>query len=170
MEIGAGSGLNFRHYHGNQVDTLCAVEPDENLRKMAAEGVPDGLNIDIVDGRGEDIPLDDASVDSVVITFTLCSVPSPDEILKEAHRVLKPGGKLYVAEHGLAPDESVAVWQHRLTPLWKRLAGGCHLNRDFSNHLEGAGFHVEKKDSQYLKDLPKFAAYVTSICATKKAR
>jgi ubiquinone/menaquinone biosynthesis C-methylase UbiE len=108
-----------------------------------------------MEASAEAIPLDSSSVDTVVMTWTLCSIPAPLKALGEMRRVLKPGGQLLFVEHGLSPDASVRKWQNRLTPLWQRIAGGCHLNRPVSVLLENAGFHVTHLKTGYMKRGPK---------------
>jgi ubiquinone/menaquinone biosynthesis C-methylase UbiE len=102
------------------------------------------------EGSAESIPLDDSSVDTVVTTWTLCSIPDVVRALAEMRRVLKPGGRLLFVEHGLSPDEHIRRWQHRLNPVWKKLAGGCHLNRPIAKLIESAGFRVSQLDTGYM--------------------
>ena len=110
-------------------------------------------------GGGESLPFEDHSFDGVVCTFTLCSVHTPAAALSEARRVLKPGGRLFYCEHGLAPDEGVARWQGRIEPLWKRMAGGCHLTRPITSAIAGAGFSVDWSDQMYLPGTPRIAGW-----------
>ncbi|MDP1967450.1 MAG: class I SAM-dependent methyltransferase, partial [Reyranella sp.] len=130
LELGIGGGANLQFYDPSKVESVFGVDPSAELRAraMTAER-PQGLNVDIQDGTAEALPFEDASFDCVVCTFTLCSVQSPAAALAEARRVLKPGGRFLYCEHGLAPDPGVARWQARLEPVWKSIAGGCHLTR-----------------------------------------
>ena len=160
LELGVGMGLNLAFYDPARVTLVSGVDPAPELRAMA-EAAPraDGLKVDIKPGVAEDLPFESASFDSIVCTFTLCSVHSPERALAEARRVLKPGGRLFCCEHGLAPDADVARWQRRIEPIWKRLAGGCRLTRPVLPLLEGAGFSVDGAESAYLPKVPRFAGW-----------
>ena len=144
LELGIGGGLNLAFYDPAQVASVTGVDPSEGLRaKARAAPRPDGLKVEILDGQAERLPFDAASFDTIVCTFTLCSVGSPTSTLAEARRVLKPGGRFLFSEHGLAPDPAVQRWQRRLEPVWKRLAGGCHLTRPVAASIARAGFAIE---------------------------
>ena len=158
LEVGAGSGLNFPFYDRERVEVLWALEPSEELRRMAsAAGSAARLPVIFLDASAEEIPLDSSSVDTVLMTYTLCTIPDAVRGLREVRRVLRPRGRLLFAEHGRGPDRSVRRWQDRLTPPWKRLAGGCHLNREIPGLITGAGFHIEEMDAQYLSRPKAFA-------------
>lgn len=153
LEIGVGSGKNFPFYDAEQVSELIALEPSAELvamAKRAAEGLAVAKNLSFLSAASEEIPLDDDSVDTVVITYTLCSVVGVEQALGEVKRVLKKSGRLLFSEHGLSPDRWVRKWQATLNPLWKRIAGGCHLNRNIPLLLEQAGFRVEDLEELYL--------------------
>jgi ubiquinone/menaquinone biosynthesis C-methylase UbiE len=151
LEIGAGSGLNLRHY-GAQVQQLHALDPSTRLLQMARKKHPAAaFPIEFLEASAENIPLDSHSIDTVVSTWTLCSVPHVLRALREARRVLKPGGRLLFAEHGWAPDPGVQAWQRRLDPLWSRIAGGCHLDRRMDELIRAAGFHIVQLKNEYLK-------------------
>jgi len=147
LEVGFGSGLNLPWYDATHVQRLLALEPDDGLRSIAGERMRracvDGFPIDVIDGVAEAIPLPDASVDSLVVTFTLCTVADPARAVSEMRRVLRPGGRVHFAEHGAAATEGARRWQRRLEPIWTPLAGGCHLTRIPPRLLEAAGFSVE---------------------------
>lgn len=148
LEIGIGSGLNLPFYGGN-VD-LIGLDPSARLLDMArGRAVETGVKVDLLQASAASIPLEDASVDAVVMTWSLCSIPHPLAALGEMRRVLKPGGSLHFVEHGLAPEASVAKWQHRLTPLWSHIAGGCHLDRKIDDLLRGAGFVIGELHKDY---------------------
>lgn len=150
LEIGIGSGMNIPLYRP-QTRELLGLEPAPCLIAMARQAIKgSALPVALVEGTGEAIPLDDASVDTVVSTWTLCTIPDPTRALRQMRRVLKPGGRLLFVEHGLAPEPSVQRWQNWLTPGWKRLGGGCHLNRPIRRLIEDAGFHIERLDTGYL--------------------
>jgi SAM-dependent methyltransferase len=160
LELGIGSGLNLPFYDPGKVTHVSGVDPSAALRALAlAAPRPAGLDVSIADGVAEALPFEDHSFDSVVCTFTLCSVHSPPQTLAEARRVLKPGGRLFFCEHGLAPDPDVVVWQRRIEPVWKRLAGGCHLTRPITNAIASAGFRIERADNMYLPGTPRIAGW-----------
>lgn len=143
LEIGVGSGLNFSLY-GGAVTSVIGLEPSSELLRMArlrAEGA--AAPITLLDASAETIPLNSGSIDTVVTTWTLCTIPNARQALSEMRRVLRPGGALLFVEHGLAPESSVARWQNRLDPLWSRLAGGCHLNRKMDELISGSGFRIQ---------------------------
>jgi len=151
LELGAGSGLNLPFY-GSRVRRLHALDPSEALLRMASRKHPGAhFPVELVSGSAEQIPLADRSVDTVVTTWTLCSIPDAAKALGEARRVLRPGGSLLFVEHGHAPDERVARWQRRIEPVWKPLAGGCHLTRPIDRLIREAGFAITKLENEYLK-------------------
>lgn len=158
LEVGAGSGLNFPFYDQQRVKELIALEPSAELRRMASSAADDVLlPITFLDASAEAIPLDKSSVDTVVMTYTLCSIVDAEKGLAEIRRVLKPNGRLLFAEHGRAPEPAVRRWQDQLTPVWKRIAGGCHLNRDIPGLVTAAGFALESLDAGYLSRPKAFA-------------
>lgn len=153
LEVGAGSGLNFRYY-GRQVERLYALDPSEELQSMARRKAAAAIiPIEFLLRSGEDIPLEDRSCDTVVTTWTLCTIPDPVKALTEMKRVLKPGGTLLFAEHGVAPEANVRAWQDRLNPLWRRITGGCNLNRSVNELLGAAGFNVVDLRQEYARGL-----------------
>jgi ubiquinone/menaquinone biosynthesis C-methylase UbiE len=150
LEIGVGSGMNLPFYRPPVREAL-ALEPAARLVTMAqsasrATGVP----VNFLEASAEAIPLDQHSVDTIVTTWTLCSIPQAAIALAEMRRVLRPGGKLLFAEHGRAPDEGVRWWQDRLTPAWRRISGGCHLNRPISSMIEEAGLRIDRIETGYI--------------------
>jgi len=151
LEVGIGTGLNMRHYNKQQVTNITGLDPALQMHPLALERIAKaGLPVDLVGLSAEKIPLPDASFDTVLITYTLCTIPDAHSALLEMHRVLKPTGKLLFCEHGHAPDASVARWQERLQPLWGKVAGGCHLGRDIPALLQGAGFTLPDLQTRYL--------------------
>jgi ubiquinone/menaquinone biosynthesis C-methylase UbiE len=150
LEIGVGSGLNLPLYRP-PVREVLALEPAAKLLAMA-QGASRGtiMPVSFLEASAEAIPLEDHSVDTIVTTWTMCSIPHADTALAEIRRVLRPGGKLLFVEHGRAPDASVRRWQDRLTPAWRRIAGGCHLNRPISAMIEGAGFRIDRIETGYI--------------------
>ena len=150
MEIGIGSGLNLPFY-GPQVREIVGVEPARQLVAMArlvAQRMP--IPVSFIEESAEAISLEDNTVDTVITTWTLCSVSRPDRALAEVRRVLKPSGRLLFVEHGLAPDVAVRKWQNWLTPAWTRVSGGCHLNRPIRNMVEAAGFRFDRLETAYM--------------------
>ena len=154
-----GTGLNMPFYTRDNVDVLYGLEPNEKSRKMSELAIEEaGLNVKMIGLDGQDIPLEKNSVDTVVLTYTLCTIPDAHIAMTELRRVLKPGGKLLFSEHGKAPDAAVAKWQDRINPVWKKIGGGCNLNRDIPELIKSGGFTFESLDEMYLPG-PKFAAY-----------
>lgn len=150
LEIGIGFGLNLPFYSA-QVQHVYGVDPSLELQRMAHKRAADRVKIDFLSQSAEEpLPLPHASIDTIVITWTLCSIPEPDKALQEVRRVLKPSGRLLFIEHGRSSDAGVVAWQDRLTPLWKRIAGGCHLNRTVDELIEAAGFQITELKTFYL--------------------
>jgi ubiquinone/menaquinone biosynthesis C-methylase UbiE len=160
LEIGIGSGLNLPLY-SSQVKEILGLEPSARLLEMSRRTAARlSLPIRLVEGSVEAIPIDDRSIDTAVSTWTLCTIPDAGQALREICRVLRPGGQLRFVEHGRAPDASVRNWQDRLTPAWKRVAGGCHLNRPIKTLIENAGFNVTEVETGYLPKSPRVMAYL----------
>ena len=149
LEIGVGSGRNLPFYRQPAREVL-ALEPSPRLVAMARRASLSGMPVSFVEAAAEAIPLDRHSVDTIVTTWTLCSIPQVATALQEMRRVLRPGGKLLFVEHGLAPDQAVCWWQDRLTPAWRRLCGGCHLNRPIQSLIEDAGFRIDRIQTGYI--------------------
>ena len=151
LEIGIGSGLNLPFY-GSRVDEIIGLEPVKRLIAMAQRPASRSrVPVTLIAGSAETVPFDDRCFDTVVTTWTLCSIPNAIDALKEMRRVLSAAGQLLFVEHGLAPEADVQKWQHRLTPLWKRIGGGCHLNRPIRTLIESAGFSVDRLETGYAK-------------------
>jgi ubiquinone/menaquinone biosynthesis C-methylase UbiE len=151
LDAGVGSGLNLAFY-GDKAERVYGVDPSSELLRFAEKRARQAaIPVELLLGSSEALALEDKSIDTVVLTFTLCTIGTPAAALAEMRRVLKPGGKLLFAEHGRAPEPSVARWQDRLTPVWKRVAGGCHLNRKPDDLIRSAGFRVDTLETSYLK-------------------
>ena len=158
LELGIGSGLNLPFY-GPAVRAVTGVDPSPVLLRLAAQRAAGlGVTLAVRAGPAETLPFDTGSFDTVVTTWTLCSIGDPHAALREARRVLRPGGRLLFVEHGLAPDPQVARWQHRLTPAWRHIAGGCHLDRRIDALVCGAAFRIETMDTAYAGG-PRVATY-----------
>jgi ubiquinone/menaquinone biosynthesis C-methylase UbiE len=150
LEIGVGSGMNLPFYRP-PVRELVALEPASKLVTMARSASrATSLPVSFLEASAEAIPLDDHCVDTIVTTWTLCSIPQAATALAEMRRVLRPPGKLLFVEHGLAPDAGVRWWQDRLTPAWRCFCGGCHLNRPIRSMIEGAGFRIDRIETGYI--------------------
>lgn len=151
LEIGIGSGLNLPYYDASKVTRLWGLDPSPELTKRArvAAGSVD-FDVEFIDLPGDQIPLDRGSVDTVLVTYTLCTIPETESALVEMSRVLKVGGRLIFCEHGQAPDASVRRWQDRLNPIWRRLGGGCNLNRPIPALIEGGGFRIRDLETMYI--------------------
>ena len=159
LEIGIGSGLNLEHYDKGAVTKLYGLDPSQELRPRAIERAREaGIEVDFVGLTGEEIPLEDESVDTVLTTYTLCTIPDVETALREMYRVLRPGGQLLFAEHGRAPDTDIVRWQDRVDPYWGKFAGGCHVNRPIDTLIETAGFELLDLDKMYLPG-PRLLAY-----------
>lgn len=151
LEIGMGSGLNLPFYNTDTVTAVVGLEPaPEMLVKSEAAARAATIPLHRLRAIGESIPLADRSVDTVVLTFTLCTIPETAPALAEVARVLRRDGRMLFCEHGLAPDAGVRGWQRRLNPLWRRLAGGCNLDRDIPRMISGAGFDLESMETMYV--------------------
>lgn len=162
LEIGIGTGLNLSFYDASRVEHICGVDPAAQMHPMAqrrAQAI--SIPVETLPLVIEQIGAETASFDTVVTTFTLCTIPDPVPALQEMRRVLKPGGELLFCEHGTAPDAGPRRWQERLTPLWRPIAGGCHLNRDIPALVAAGGFRVAELQARYLPG-PRPFTYVYS--------
>ncbi len=151
LEIGFGSGLNLPHYDAATVNRLWALDPAREMLDLARGALAASpLRVELLEASAEDIPLPDASVDTVLMTYALCTIPDAPRAVRESRRVLKPGGRLLFCEHGQAPDENVRRWQNRVNPPWRRVAGGCNLNRPIPSLIEAGGFRMADLSTMYL--------------------
>jgi ubiquinone/menaquinone biosynthesis C-methylase UbiE len=166
LEVGFGSGLNVPHYPAS-VTRVLAVDPATVGRKLAEPRVAaSSVPVEYIGLDGQSLPVDSESVDHVLITWTMCTIPDVDRALREMHRTLRPGGRLHFAEHGRSPDPNIARWQDRLTPVQRRLFGGCHLNRPIDELVRRAGFDLEPMDTFYVSG-PKVFGCMYQGVATK---
>ena len=151
LEIGIGSGLNIPFYDPEKVDHLWGIDPSREMWVIAKKNAKEHhLDAEFMESVAESIPLDDNAADTVVMTYTLCTIPDAYAALNDIRRVLKPGGRLIFCEHGEAPDEDVRRWQHRINPVWSKLAGGCNLNRPIPAYLEESGFNSNDMQTMYV--------------------
>ncbi len=154
LEVGIGSGLNLPHYDPSRVQKIWGLDPSNQLIKVAKERAGKmPFDVEFIEQSGEDIPIENNSMDSVLVTYTLCSIPDVLKALNEINRVLKPDGELIFCEHGRAPDDMINKWQDRITPAWTKVSGGCHLNRDISKLINESGFKIVKFDQLYSSPL-----------------
>lgn len=166
LEIGVGSGLNLPFYDMQRVEVLIGLDPSPELRRMAERRAREAsIEVAWLERQAERIPLDDQSIDSIVITYTLCTIADPGAALSEMRRVLKPGGALYFSEHGRAPDPKVAHVQDLITPYWGKITGGCALNRDIPALLGDGRFELVDLQTMYLPKTPRFFGYTYWGCA-----
>ena len=160
LDIGIGSGLNIPFYNSDKIDKVIGIDPSHELIELAKELANDSkASIDLVIGSAESIPYPDNFFDTVLVTYTMCTIPNVAIANKEMWRVLKDDGRLIFCEHGLAPDKKISKWQNRIDPFWGKIAGGCHLNRDIQKLITDAGFSFESLDKMYIPSTPKFAGY-----------
>ena len=151
LEIGIGSGLNIPYYDAHKVEHLWGLDPSAEMWAIAQQNAAEHhLDAEFIQSGAEVIPLENNSADTVVMTYTMCTIPDVPAALAEIRRVLKPGGKLIFCEHGKAPDASVARWQNRINPVWKKFAGGCNINRPIAGLLEQSGFKSSDMQTMYL--------------------
>lgn len=160
LEVGIGSGHNLPFYDADKVERVIGIDPGEELLEMTRQRSRDlPFPVELIAQSCEEIPLADESVDTVLVTFSLCSIPAVDEALAQMRRVLKPGGSLIFCEHGRAPDVGVQRWQERLNPAWRYCTGGCNLNRDMPALIRAGGFRFERLEAEYLPDTPRIVGY-----------
>tara|TARA_B100001059_G_scaffold16176_1_gene13245 strand:+ start:208 stop:825 length:618 start_codon:yes stop_codon:yes gene_type:complete len=160
LDVGIGSGLNIPFYNKSKINYLYGLDPSKELLDIAKSIAKENqLEVDFLQCSAESIPLPDKSIDTVLITYTMCTIPDVALSNSEIMRVLKDDGKLLFCEHGLAPDKHIAKWQKRINPLWGKIAGGCNLNRDIPKLISSSGFKISNMEEMYLPSTPKFAGY-----------
>jgi ubiquinone/menaquinone biosynthesis C-methylase UbiE len=169
LEVGVGSGLNLGFYDGGRVERIWGLDPSRTLLDRAqARTPPRGIDVRLLEGSAEDIPFVDAAFDTVVSTFTMCTIPDLPRALGEMRRVLRRGGRLLFAEHGLSPEGGVAFWQRWLSPCWRLLSGGCNVDRAIASSIERAGFRITGLDAAYLPG-PRLLSYTSTGTAARGA-
>jgi ubiquinone/menaquinone biosynthesis C-methylase UbiE len=160
LEIGIGSGLNLPFYDKTKVDEIWGLDPSEELSEMARTvATQEGMKVNFISSGAEDIPLPDDHFDSVLITYTMCTIPEVIRANTEIRRVLKDQGKMIFCEHGVAPDDNIRKWQKRINPFWGKIAGGCNINRNIPSLIQESGFDIVEMEEMYLPNTPKIAGY-----------
>ena len=160
LEIGIGSGLNLPFYDKTKVDEIWGLDPSEELSEMArAVAIQEGMEVNFISSGAEEIPLPDDHFDSVLITYTMCTIPEVMRANTEIRRVLKNQGKMIFCEHGAAPDENIRKWQKRINPFWGMIAGGCNIDRNIPSLIQDSGFDIIEIEEMYLPNTPKIAGY-----------
>jgi len=161
VELGLGSGLNLPFYDASRVKTVIGVDPSAALAEKAAARVSRApFEVELLARSAEDLPLEDNSADTVLTTFTLCTIPDLARAFAEARRVLKPGGQLLFCEHGIADDARIAKWQNRINPFWKPFSGGCHLNRDIPVLIRDSGFEITDMETGLMDGAPGIGGFL----------
>lgn len=160
LEIGIGSGLNIPFYEPNRIEKIWGIDPSEELISMAKNQIsPETPNIELIVAKAEEIDFDDHVFDTVLMTYTMCTISSLPESFSQLTRVIKPNGKLIFCEHGLAPDENVIKWQNRINTFWPKISGGCNINKKIPNIITSAGFSIVDLETMYLPSTPKVLGY-----------
>jgi len=160
LEIGIGSGLNLPFYDKTKVDEIWGLDPSEELSEMArAVAIQEGMEVNFISSGAEEIPLPDDHFDSVLITYTMCTIPEVIRANTEIRRVLKNQGKMIFCEHGAAPDDNIRKWQKRINPFWGKIAGGCNIDRNIPSFIQDSGFDIIEIEEMYLPNTPKIAGY-----------
>jgi len=160
LEIGIGSGLNLPHYNVSNISNITALDPAEELTDIAKKRISElDLDIDVINCGAEEIPLESKSFDSILVTYTLCSIENLDDSMREIRRVMKDDGTLFFCEHGIAPDLKTKNWQNRINPIWKRLMGGCNINRDIPEIISNSKLEIVDLETMFLPSTPRIAGF-----------
>ena len=160
LEIGIGSGLNLPHYNVSNISNITALDPAEELTDIAKKRISElDLDIDVINCGAEEIPLESKSFDSILVTYTLCSIENLDDSMREIRRVIKDDGTLFFCEHGVAPDLKTKNWQNRINPIWKRLMGGCNINRDIPEIISNSKLEITDLETMFLPGTPRIAGF-----------
>tara|TARA_B100000614_G_scaffold255271_1_gene271995 strand:- start:316 stop:852 length:537 start_codon:yes stop_codon:yes gene_type:complete len=160
LEIGIGSGLNLPFYEKSKIDEVWGLDPSEELSAMARiVADQESIEVNFISSGAEEIPLPDNHFDSVLITYTMCTIPEVLRANQEIRRVLREDGKMIFCEHGEAPDENIRKWQKRINPFWRKIAGGCNINRKIPSLIQDSGFDIVEMEEMYLPNTPKIAGY-----------
>ena len=160
LEIGIGSGLNIPFYEAEDINKIWGIDPSEELIAMAKKQINDDTpDIEFIISKAEDIDFDDAFFDTILMTYTMCTISNLSEAFREIRRVIKPSGTLIFCEHGIAPDENVVKWQNRINTFWPKISGGCNINKDIPRIVESLGFSITNLENMYLPKTPKVLGY-----------
>jgi ubiquinone/menaquinone biosynthesis C-methylase UbiE len=160
LEVGIGSGLNLPFYNKSKIIEIWGIDPSEELNAMAKRvAAEENINVKFITSSAEDIPFPNNYFDTVLITYTMCTIPNVLQANEEIKRVLKSNGKMIFCEHGVSPDENIKKWQKRLNSIWSKIAGGCNINRNIPMLIKSSGFKIEEMDEMYLPKTPKIAGY-----------
>ena len=160
LEVGIGSGLNLPFYEKSKIEEIWGIDPSEELNAMAKKvAIEECVNVNFITSSAEDIPFPSDYFDTVLITYTMCTIPSVLQANKEIRRVLKSSGKMIFCEHGVSPDENIKKWQKRLNSIWGKIAGGCNINRNIPMLIKSSGFKIIEMDEMYLPKTPRIAGY-----------
>ena len=160
LEIGIGSGLNLPFYDKAKIDEIWGLDPSEELSEMAKQVADkESMEVKFISSGAEDIPLPDNYFDTVLVTYTMCTIPEVQRANQEIRRVLKEDGNMIFCEHGEAPDQNIRKWQNRINPFWGKLAGGCNINRKIPSLIQDSGFDIIEMEAMYLPNTPKIAGY-----------
>ena len=160
LEVGIGSGLNLPFYNKSKIVELWGIDPSEELNFMAKKvAKKEGLDVNFISSSAEDIPLPDNYFDTVLITYTMCTIPEVKRANCEIKRVLKNNGKMIFCEHGVSPDQNIRKWQNRVNAFWGKIAGGCNINRNIPKLIENSGLKIMQMEEMYLPKTPKIAGY-----------
>ena len=160
LEVGIGSGLNLPFYNKSKIKEIWGIDPSEELNAMAKKvAIKEDINVNFITSSAEDIPFPNDYFDTVLITYTMCTIPSVLQANKEIRRVLKHNGKMIFCEHGVSPDENIKKWQKRLNSIWGKIAGGCNINRNIPMLIKSSGFKIVEMDEMYLPKTPRIAGY-----------
>ena len=160
LEIGIGSGLNLPFYEKSKIDEIWGLDPSEELSAMARiVADQESIEVNFISSGAEEIPLPDDHFDSVLVTYTMCTIPEVLRANQEIRRVLRAGGKMIFCEHGEAPDENIRKWQKRINPFWGKIAGGCNINRKIPSLIQDSGFDIVEMEEMYLPNTPRIAGY-----------
>ena len=160
LDVGIGSGLNIPFYDMTKIDKVIGLDPSEELNVMAKEvAKKEGLDVNFISSSAEDIPLPDNYFDTVLITYTMCTIPEVKRANGEIKRVLKNNGKMIFCEHGVSPDYNIRKWQNRVNAFWGKIAGGCNINRNIPKLIENSGLKIMQIEEMYLPKTPKIAGY-----------
>ena len=160
LEVGIGSGLNLPYYQKDNIKEIWGLDPSEELLLMAKQKAnAEGMDVQFINASAESIGLDDNFFDTVIITYTMCTIPNLNQALSEIKRVMKTDGRLVFCEHGTSPEPQVYKWQNRLNKVWSKISGGCNINKNIPLIIESSGLSISQLETMYLPKTPKILGY-----------